>query len=54
MQAWAKTTDDKLRARSEAERHNQQQHAGHVAAWKEDKAKVEHAIANLKARAEFK
>ena len=61
MQAWAKTTDEKIRAKinadlealrqqaADVEQHIQKLHAEHVATWNEDKAKVERAMADLKA-----
>ena len=60
MQTWAKTTDEKIRAKinadleavrnrvAEVEQHLRQLHAEHVATWNTDKAKVERAIADLK------
>ena len=53
VQAWVKTTDEKIRAKvsadlealrnrvAEVEQHIQKLHAEHVATWNEDKAKVE-------------
>jgi hypothetical protein len=61
MQAWAKTTDEKIRTKvtldldaarkrvAEVEQHIQDLHAEDVAGWNEAKAKVERALAELKA-----
>ncbi len=61
MKTWAQTTDEKTRAKVHAEldalrkqvasvkQHIQSLHAEHIATWNENKAKVERALADLKA-----